>query len=327
MAGNLWVVAENWRGKVSDVTYELLALGRELADGLGVPLEAVVLSHQGRALTHELGAADTVLYLDHPSLAEPTAESYGAALAQLMQARKPQGVLVPLSNVSWDWVGVLPAMLGAPYLNFCKDARVVDGKIEACCLLYGGKMEARVVSGSPVILGVLPGARSAANRRMEKQPPVEEVKLESEKTPEVTFKQYIEPEQGGVDITQQSVLVSVGRGIGNQENLAVAEELAAALGGAVSGSRPVIDQGWLPLSRQVGKSGATVKPKLYLAVGISGAPEHVEGMKNSELIIAINTDPQAPIFDVAHYGIVGDATDTLSALTAELQKASARKGA
>jgi len=327
MAGNLWVVAENWRGKVSDVTFELLALGRELADGLGVSLEAVLLCHQEKEFTRDLGAADTVLFLDHPSLAEPTAESYGAALAQLIQERKPQGVLVPLSNVSWDWVGVLPAMLGAPYLNFCKDVRVVDGKIEACCLLYGGKMEARVASGSPAILGILPGARPAANGRIQKQASVEEVKVEFEKTPEVTFKQYIEPEQGGVDITQQPVLVSVGRGIGSQDNLAIAEALAAALSGAVSGSRPVIDQGWLPLSRQVGKSGATVKPKLYLAVGISGAPEHVEGMKNSELIIAINTDPQAPIFQVAHYGIVGDAMDTLSALTEELQKASARKGA
>jgi electron transfer flavoprotein alpha subunit len=327
MAGNVWVVAEHWRGRISDVTFELLALGRELADGLGVPLEAVVLCHQAKELSRDLGAADNVLFLDHPSLAVPTAESYGAALAQLIQARKPQGVLVPLSNVSWDWVGVLPAMLGAPYLNFCKDVRVVDGKIEACCLLYGGKMEVLVAPGSPAILGILPGARIAASGSSPKQASVADVPVELGDTPRIAFKQYIEPEQGGVDITKQPVLVSVGRGIGNQENLAVAEELAAALGGAVSGSRPVIDQSWLPLSRQVGKSGATVKPKLYLAVGISGAPEHVEGMKNSELIIAINTDPQAPIFDVAHYGIVGDAMDTLSALTAELQKASARKGA
>jgi electron transfer flavoprotein alpha subunit len=325
MAGNLWVVAENWRGKVSDVTFELLALGRELADGLGVSLEAVVLCHQAKELTRDLGAADMVLYLDHPSLAEPTAESYGAALAQLIQARKPHGVLVPLSNVSWDWVGVLPAMLGAPYLNFCKDVRVVNGKLEACSLLYGGKMEARVTSGSPTILGILPGARPAANGRMEKQPPVEDVKLEFGVARAVTFKQYIEPEQGGVDITQQPVLVSVGRGIGNQENLAVAEELAAVLGGAVSGSRPVIDQGWLPQSRQVGKSGATVKPRLYLALGISGAPEHVEGMRNSELIVAFNTDPQAPIFNIAHYGAVQDLMELVPVLTEEVKKRQATR--
>lgn len=137
------------------------------------------------------------------------------------------------------------------------------------------------------------------------------------------FKKYIEPEAGDVDITQQDVLVAVGRGIQSQDNLALAEELAKALGGAVCGSRPVIDQGWLSLSRQVGKSGMTVKPKLYLALGISGAPEHVEGMKNSVLIIAINTDPRAPIFNFAHYGIVADALDVLPALTAA---ARARKG-
>ena len=325
MAGNLWVVAENWRGKISDVTFELLALGRELADGLGVPLEAVVLCHQGKELTRDLGAADTVLFLDHPSLAEPTAESYGAALAKLIQARKPQSVLVPLSNVSWDWVGVLPAMLGAPYLNFCMDVRVADGKIEARCLLYGGKMEARVAPGSPAILGILPGTRLGANGRMQKQTSVEEVKVEFGEMPQVTFKQYIEPEQGGVDITQQPVLVSVGRGIGNQANLAIAEELAAALGGAVSGSRPVIDQNWLPQSRQVGKSGATVKPRLYLALGISGAPEHVEGMRNSELIVAINTDPQAPIFNVAHYGAVQDLLELVPVLTEEVKKRQATR--
>jgi electron transfer flavoprotein alpha subunit len=137
----------------------------------------------------------------------------------------------------------------------------------------------------------------------------------------VTFKKYIEPEAGDVDITQKDVLVAVGRGIGGQENLELAEELAAALDGAVCGSRPVIDQGWLPLSRQVGKSGLSVKPKLYIAAGISGAPEHVEGIKGSELIIAINSDARAPIFNVAHYGIVGDALDLLPALTEQVRAA------
>jgi len=117
--------------------------------------------------------------------------------------------------------------------------------------------------------------------------------------------------------------VSVGRGIQTKDNIELAEELAAALGGAVSASRPVIDQGWLPMTRQVGKSGATVKPKLYLAAGISGAPEHVEGMKNAELIIAVNTDPQAPIFSVAHYGIIGETVEILPALTEAVK---ARKG-
>jgi electron transfer flavoprotein alpha subunit len=133
----------------------------------------------------------------------------------------------------------------------------------------------------------------------------------------------VEPETGDVDITKQNVLIGVGRGIQTQDNVQMAEDLAAALGGAVCASRPVIDQGWLPLSRQVGKSGMTVKPRVYLAFGISGAPEHWEGMQNSQCIIAVNTDPKAPIFDGAHYGVVGDALELLPVLT---DKVKARKG-
>ena len=137
--------------------------------------------------------------------------------------------------------------------------------------------------------------------------------------PPVHLKKYIEPEAGDVDITQQEVLVAVGRGIQSPENLHLAETVAKQLHGAVCASRPVIDQGWLPLSRQVGKSGATVKPKLYLALGISGAPEHSEGMKGSALIVAVNTDRSAPIFNIAHYGIVGDVLEVLPALSKAIE--------
>ena len=133
------------------------------------------------------------------------------------------------------------------------------------------------------------------------------------------LKRYVEPEPGDVDLAKQDVLVAVGRGIQSKDNIALAEELARSLGGAVAGSRPVIDQGWLPLSRQVGKSGLSVKPKLYVALGISGAPEHVEGMKDAGLIVAVNSDPQAPIFNVANYGIVGDALEAIPLLTAAIE--------
>jgi electron transfer flavoprotein alpha subunit len=130
----------------------------------------------------------------------------------------------------------------------------------------------------------------------------------------VRFQDWVLPEAGDVDITQQNVLVAVGRGIQQEDNIELAEELAQALDGAVCASRPVVDQGWLPATRQVGKSGMTVKPKLYLALGISGAPEHLEGMQGADLIIAVNTDPKAPIFDAAHYGTQIDALDLLPAL-------------
>jgi len=324
MAGNVWVVAEQWKGSISDATYEALALGRDLAGGLGGRLEAVLLGHGARHLAASLGRADTVLYVDHPALADATGEQTSRALAALAAERAPAVVLVPTTNVSWDLLGLLPARLGAPLVNFCREAMVSGGTLEFTSLLYGGKMAATVAGGTgPVVVAVLPGTRPAEAGRGGNPPEVEEVAVDFAAGAGVRWLEYQEPEAGDVDITQQEFLVAVGRGISNEANVEVAEDLAAALGGAVCGSRPVIDQGWLPLVRQVGKSGATVKPRLYVAAGISGAPEHVEGMKDAEVIVAINTDPGAPIFSVAHYGIVEDATDILEALAEAVRK---RKG-
>ncbi|MEN6601829.1 MAG: electron transfer flavoprotein subunit alpha/FixB family protein, partial [Bryobacteraceae bacterium] len=270
------------------------------------------------------GAADQVYYVDHPSLAEMAADSCAAALEDLVRSKKPRAVLVPLSNVTLGIGSLLAAKLGAVCINSCVDVSISDGKLQARSLLYGGKMEATVTAaGDPTILGISPGCRPIEAGRAAAVPPVEEVTVTLPDEPKVRFKRYIEPEAGDIDICEQEALVSVGRGIQSADNVELAQELAEALGGAVSGSRPVIDQGWLPMSRQVGKSGASVKPKFYLAAGISGAPEHVEGMKGAALIVAINTDPKAPIFNVAHYGIEADALDVLPALTAKVKE---RKG-
>jgi len=324
MAGEIWTVIEQWRGQLSDINFELLALGRELADALGAPFEAVLLGQDARGLAGALGKADRVLYAEHASLAEPLMEPYTEALTQLVRARQPRAILVPLTNVILGIGTLLAARLEAPGINFCKDLRAVEGRIQARCVLYGGKIEADVAPASePAVLGIWPGARPPDAGRSEATPPIEDVTVTLPEAPPVRLKRYLEPEAGDVDLTQQSVLVAVGRGIQSQDNLELAEELAQALGGAVCGSRPVIDQGWLPLARQIGKSGLTVKPKLYLAAGISGAPEHVEGMKDSAVIVAINTDPRAPIFNLAHYGIVADCLDVLPALTEAVR---AKKG-
>ena len=324
MAESVWVLAEQWRGHLTDMTYELLVLGRDVAGGLGCRLDAVLLGHGVRDLAQGLGATDGVLYGDGPALAEPNPEAYAAALAALAAERKPRAILIPWSNISADLVGLVPSRLGAPLANFCRDVRVEGGVLRATCVVYGGKMETTVaLTGTPAILGILPGARNGSAARVEGAPAVEDVAVPPPAEGRIRFGRYVEPEAGDVDITQQDFLISVGRGIQTQDNIELADELAKELGGAVSASRPVIDQGWLPLTRQVGKSGSTVKPKLYVAAGISGAPEHVEGMKDSGLIIAINTDPQAPIFSVAHYGIVGETVEILPALTAAVR---AKKG-
>jgi electron transfer flavoprotein alpha subunit len=313
--GNVWVLAEQWRGHISDITYEVLALGREVARALGVDLQAVLLGHEVRDLTQSLGKANSVLCIDHAALATPVPEIFAHALASAIRAKNPQAVLIPLTNVCWELGALLAAELETGYTNACKDVRAVDGKLQARSVLYGGKMEAIVNPAQlPAILGILPGVRPPDQGRADTAPSVEELAVDLPETSSIRWKRYLEPEAGDIDISKQAVLVSVGRGIQNRDNVALAEDLAGALGGAVCGSRPVIDQGWLPLSRQVGKSGAVVKPKLYVAAGISGAPEHVEGMKNSDLIIAVNSDPQAPIFNVAHYGITADVIDVLPAV-------------
>ncbi|MCX6898978.1 MAG: electron transfer flavoprotein subunit alpha/FixB family protein [Verrucomicrobia bacterium] len=323
MAGNIWIIAEAWRGQVSEITFELLALGREVAGQAGAPLEAVLLGSNARELAQKLGAADSVLYADNAALADPVPENFATALAQLIKEKQPAAVLVPLTNLSVDVGVVLAAQLGVPFLNYCKDLKAEGGNLTATCVLYGGKMEATVTaSAKPAIIGILPGARPVEQGRSDKAATITDVAV-TLAAPKVHFKRYLESEAGDVDITQKDFLVAVGRGIQTKDNLDLAEDLAATLGGAVCGSRPVIDQGWLGLSRQVGKSGMLVKPKLYVMLGISGAPEHVEGMKGSQCIIAVNTDAAAPIFNVAHYGVVGDALEVAPALT---EKIKARKG-
>jgi electron transfer flavoprotein alpha subunit len=325
MAGAVWVLAEQWRGVLSDVTYELLALGRQIADGLGAPLEAVLLGSGAEGLAASLGAADRVLYADAPLLAEPIGESASRVVAALAGEDQPGVILVPITNVSWDLLGLLPGRVGAVLANFCTDVQVVEGHLEARCVVFGGKMEVRVVPrGATVVLGVLPGVRSADEGRSAEAREVRRVAAPAAPAERVRLVGYEEPEAGDVDITQQEILVSVGRGLQGEANLDLAEELAEVLGGAVAGSRPAIDMGWLPVTRQVGKSGMQVKPRLYLALGISGAPEHVEGMKDAGLIIAVNTDPGAPIFNVADYGAAEDLLEVVPALIDQIKE---RKGA
>jgi len=317
MSQDIYVVVEHFKGELADVTFELLGKGRELADQTGGHLVGVLLGSGVQELANSMGAADKVLYADHPQLAEFNPDSYSRVLAELIQSHTPRAVLIPNTSMGMDLAAVLSVQADLPLVAYASDVRFEDGKLVAVSQLYGGKIDVESeFEGDSALVGVLAGSFAADDGRKEGVPAVEMV------TPSVSlddvrvrFRGLVEPEAGDVDITQHDVLVSVGRGIQSEENLSLAQELADALGGAVSCSRPIVDSKWLPKTRQVGKSGLKVKPKAYLAVGISGAPEHIEGMKDADLIIAINSDPDAPIFDYAHYGVVGDLFDILPVLT------------
>jgi electron transfer flavoprotein alpha subunit len=317
---DVFVVAEHLKGELADVTFELLGKGRELAAASGGELCALLLGNGVSGLASRMGASDRVLYVEHPALAQFNPEAHGRALAEVVSSRSPRIVLVPNTSMGMDLATALSVKAGLPLLAYAFDVNLADGKLRAESQLYGGKVNVESeIEGERAVVSVIAGALPAEAGKKAGAPPVETVAPSGLEDLRIRFKSLIEPEAGDVDITQQSVLVSVGRGIGSEENLPLVQALADALGGALSCSRPIVDSKWLPKTRQVGKSGLKVKPKAYVAVGVSGAPEHIEGMKDAELILAINTDPRAPIFDVAHYGVVGDLFDVVPALTEKLK--------
>jgi electron transfer flavoprotein alpha subunit len=314
------VVVEHLEGKVADITFEMLGKGRELAAAAGGRLLALLVGHGVKGLAGDLGAADLVVLSQDERLAHYTPEAHRKALAAALRRLAPRVTLVANTAMGMDLAAGLSGVLGWPLVAYCRDARLADGRLTAVSQIYGGKLLAEAeVDGPSALLSVLAGAFPAEAGRTAGAPAVEEAPPPPLDPLRVRFKRLIRPEAADVDITRQAVLVSVGRGIQSRDNLPLVEELAQALGGALSASRPIVDQGWLPKTRQVGKSGMSVKPKLYVAVGISGAPEHIEGMRQAELILAINTDPNAPIFNVAHYGVVSDLFEVLPLLTEKLK--------
>lgn len=319
MKNEVCVVAEHFQGKLADITFEMLGKGRELADQTGGALAAVLLGHGVEGLAAEMGIADQVVVIEHPQLQNFNPQTYRIALREVIQARIPALTLLANSPMGMDLGGPLSAEADIPLVAYAIDVAVEDGAFVATSQLYGGKLnvESRF-DGKRAMVSLLAGASPAEKGRRQGSPKVETFPAPPAlDSPQVRFKQLIEPEGGDVDITAQEILVSVGRGIQSAENIPLVEELAQALGGALAASRPIVDSRWLPRTRQVGKSGVKVKPKFYLAVGISGAPEHIEGMKDAELIVAINSDPNAPIFDYSHYGVVGDLFDIVPVLTAK----------
>jgi electron transfer flavoprotein alpha subunit len=318
-AQDIAILAEVQRGSLAPITYELLGGARKLAQSTGGRVIAFLLGDNVENLGGLLGAADRVLVVQDSQLASCSPEPHLAVLENLIRSEQPRAVLLGSTTVGLDLASLLAARLNSPIVTACRSVQAVEDRLSVVSQLYAGKMLADVeLTGSPAILVVVSGSFREWKEGGAAQIEVRPSPVPLEAGP-ITFEEMILPEAGDVDITQQGILVSVGRGIRQAENIELAEELAQALGGVVSASRPVVDQGWLPQTRQVGTSGMTVKPKCYLALGISGAPEHVSGMQDSELIIAINSDPNAPIFDIADYGVVTDLLDLVPALTEALK--------
>ena len=297
----------------SPVNARLLAFARPLADAAGGDLVALVAGGDP-AGEEGLAAADVILEASHETLTPYLPEAHQAVLAAAISERAPDLVVLENTTAGLDLGAAVAAAAGLPFVGYCLELTLQDGEAEAVSGIYAGQLHATVRTSLPGVFAVntvaLHAEPQAAGRgeRMQLAPPAE---LESLRT---SFVEPVVPPDEGVDLTKADRILCVGRGIGSAENIEIAEELAEALGAELGASRPVIDSGWLPKVRQVGKSGAHVTPKLYLSLGVSGAPEHVEGMQGAELIVAVNTDPGAAIFHVADYGVLADLFDVADEL-------------
>ena len=305
----LFVLAEHRQGELRDVTIEMLTKGRELAEKTNTELTAVLLGHNtgdhARRLTDR---AKRVLIIDDPKLQNFNSDTYQKILSHLINQRKPSLTLIGQTSFGVDLAPSLATELKLPLATDCIDVDFEGETLTVVRQVYGGKVnvKAQLRKAATYIVTIRPATFEAKETK-----PLggEIVRIKSpipEDTESKRFIEYVQPPAGEVDITAADILIGIGRGIKEVGNMPIVEELAATLGGVLACSRPIVDKEWLPTDRQVGTSGKTVKPKLYIAIGISGAFQHITGMKNSDLIIAINKDPKAPIFRVADYGVAED---------------------
>jgi electron transfer flavoprotein alpha subunit len=339
----VYVFAQQVDNEISGIAYELLGKGKELAGKLGTEVVAVLIGYQVKNLADKLAeyGADKVIVVDDPELEVYRTEPYAHALASVINKYKPEIVLVGATAIGRDLGPTVSARVATGLTADCTVLEIGDfplnpipgqeqkhNQLLMTRPAFGGNTIATIAcpNNRPQMATVRPGV-------MQKLAPVAGAKAVVEEynpgfTPNnkyVTIKEVVKAVADTVDIMDAKVLVSGGRGVGSPENFKILEDLAEVLGGTVSCSRAVVDAGWKPKDLQVGQTGKTVRPQIYFAIGISGAIQHVAGMEESDIIVAINKDEDAPIFDVADYGIVGDLNKIVPALTEKLRAELANK--
>jgi electron transfer flavoprotein alpha subunit len=322
------VITEQRQGNWNNASFETLAAAQQIAAAASGSVSAAVVGQSVAALAAELAAKNVseVLQVEHDLLENYTPDGFCIALKQVVAASEPDLVLFPHTYQVRDFAPKLAATLGKGMIGDCVGYRHEGGRLVFVRQMFQGKTAADVsfVGAGPWFASFQSGAFRADQVAAAEDgaKPIQKVSVEI-KPEQIRTKplELFKEAKSAVDLTQAPLIVAIGRGIKAQENIAQAEALAKAMGAEIAASRPICDEGWLPMERQIGSSGQTVAPKLYLALGISGAIQHVVGMKGARTIVAINKDHNAPIFEIADYGVVGDIFEIMPALTEELLKA------
>jgi electron transfer flavoprotein alpha subunit len=327
MAETILVIAEQREGKLNRVSWETVMAGQSLAAETGWTLEAAVVGSGVSSIANEIGAkkVSKVYAIESATLATYTPDAFSAALKQLLADKKPKLVLMPHTYQVRDFVPQLATAMQRTVISDCIGYRKESDKLLFTRQMFQGKFAADVsfACDAPWFVTFQNGAfRGDKVEDGASAAPVETVSLDVpanvvRNKPQEVFKEA----KQAVDLTQAEIIVSVGRGIKEQKNIELAKQLAEVLGGEIAASRPICDSGWLPMDRQIGSSGQTVAPKLYLALGISGAIQHIVGMKGSRSVVAINKDNEAPIFEIADVAVVGNLFDIVPVLIEEIRKA------
>jgi electron transfer flavoprotein alpha subunit len=329
MSDSILVVVEQREGKLNRVSWETITAGQAIAAATGWPLEAALVGAKASSIAAEVAAKNLgkVYAVESPKLDPYTPDAFAGALKQFLIGKQPKLVLMPHTYQVRDFVPKLATAMGRSVISDCIGFKYENSKLVFTRQMFQGKFAADVsfAGDAPWFVTFQNGAyRGDKAEEGASAAPVETVNAEIadnviRNRPQEVFKEA----KQAVDLTQAEIIVAVGRGIKEQKNIDIAKQLADAMGGDLAASRPICDSGWLPMDRQIGSSGQTVAPKLYLALGISGAIQHIVGMKGSRAIIAVNKDSEAPIFEIADYAVVGNLFDIVPPLIEEVKKAKA----